>query len=125
MSRFQNILLYTRHISFIAFIISIIIIYPAFNKFELGTLCSVTTFIYIVITFIMFLAKNKNEETHLLNNLVILFLHIYVYSLAYNYTLFENYAITDNLDYFKLNFLILSICISALTVNKLIISQSK
>lgn len=118
-------LLYLRHISFIAFLWAMIVLYPGFSKYDLGTLCFSFSFIYICITFIMFFVKDKNEENSLLNNFVLCFLHIYICFLAYRYSIVHN-TMFSNVDmYFKVNFFIISLCMFILTINKIILANSK
>ena len=118
-------LLYLRHLSFIAFLWAMIVLYPSFSKYTLGSLCLSFAFIYICITFIMFFVKNKNEENSLLNNFVLCFLHVYICFLAYRYSIISNTVFTNMDMYFKINYFIISICIFILTVNKVILANSK
>ena len=73
----------------------------------------------------MFFVKNKNEENSLLNNFVLCFLHIYICFLAYRYSIVHN-TMFSNVDmYFKVNFFIISLCMFILTINKIILANSK
>ena len=125
MSNSKRLILYFRHISFILFLVAIIILYSGFEKFNFGKLCLIISFIYIIITFIMFFIKNKYEETNVFNNLVLCFLHFYICFVAYKYYLVWNYPVISNSNYFGFNFLMISICMSILSVNKIIISTNK
>ena len=107
------------------FLIATIILFPGFNKYNLGNVCLIVSLIYIVVTFIVIFIKNKNEEFSLFNNFVLCFLHLYICFVAYKYTIIGNYAISVNNEYFSFNFLMISICMGILCVNKLIIINSK
>ena len=125
MDNLKKTMLYSRHISFIIFLIAEIILYPSFEKFEFGKICLIVSLVYIVVTFIMFFVKNKNEESSVFNNFVLCFLHIYILFVAYKYYLIKDYAIISNTSYFSFNFLMISICISILCINKLLITIEK
>lgn len=119
----KNIVLYIRHISFILFLVSLTYLYPSFNRYELGKMCQVVSFIYIIITFIMFMIKNKGEQQNVLNNFVLIVLHLYFCLLAYKFQLISSYLVVDANSYFKFNFIILSFCMTILTINKLILTK--
>ena len=125
MDNLKKTMLYSRHISFIIFLIAEIILYPSFEKFEFGKICLIVSLVYIVVTFIMFFVKNKNEESSVFNNFVLCFLHIYILFVAYKYYLIKDYAIISNTSYFSFNFLMISICISILCINNLFITIEK
>ncbi len=122
MKKLNKCFLYVRHVSFIAFLIAIIILYPAFMKYDLGNICFIISFLYIISTFIMFFIKSINEENNLFNSLVLCFLHIYICYVSYRYYLIKDYAITGDGSYFKFNFLMISICMIILCFNKIIIA---
>ena len=124
MNNINRLLLYIRHISFIAFLIAIIVLYPGFKKYNLGNICLFVTFAYIIITFIMFFIKNKYEENSFFNNFVLCFLHIYICYVAYRYYLVKDYAIGGNDNYFGFNFLMISICMIILCFNKILIANN-
>ncbi len=121
----KRLLLYFRHISFILFLIAIIILYSGFEKFNFGKLCLIISFIYIIITLIMFFTKNKYEESNVFNNLVLCLLHFYICFVAYKYYLIMDYPIINNTGYFSFNFLMISICMIILSANKFVISINK
>ena len=121
----RKILLYLRHISFIMFLIAMIIMLPGFYKYDTGTICLITSLVYTIITFIVMFIKNKNEESSFFNNFVLCFLHLYICLVAYKYNMIGNYATNINNEYFSFNFLMISICMGILCVNKLIIINSK
>ena len=125
MKLIRNILLYLRHISFIAFLVAIIILFSAFGKYYLGNVCLIVSFLYIIVTFIVIFIKNKNEESSLLNNFVLCLLHLYICFVAYKYSIIGNYPINVNNEYFSFNFLIISICMTILCLNKIIIMNNK
>lgn len=125
MSRIKVILFYLRHISFIAFLISMIIMYPSFHNYNLGIVCLITSFIYIIISFITIFIKSSSEENSIFNNFVLCFLHMYICFVAYKYHLVGNYATDINNEYFSFNFLMISICMFVLSINKLIITSKK
>lgn len=125
MSKLNNIFLYVRHISFIAYLIAMIYLYPSFHTYSFGILCLALSMFYIITTFIMFFVKNDNEEKNFLNNFVLFFLHGYVCFLAYKFTSIYNVAFTEVDMYFKINFFIISVCLFILTMNKIILANSK
>lgn len=120
----KTIMIYSRHISFIAFLVAIILLYPSFEKTKYGTICFYISIVYIITTFIMFFIKNKQEETNLLNNFVLIFMHLYICFIAYKYQTIANYLIDSNTSYFSFNYIIISICITVLIINKLLISNT-
>lgn len=121
----KNVLLYFRYVSFIAFLVAIIIMYPGFHKYNSGNVCLILSFIYIIMTFIMMFIKNYDEENSIFNNFVLCFLHIYICFVAYKYHVIGNYAIDVNNEYFSFNFLMISVCMFILSVNKVIITSKK
>lgn len=121
MKKIQNTLLYIRHFSFIAFLIAMTILYPAFNKFKLGNIYIVIFLIYILSTFIMFFIKNKNEEDNILNSIVVTFLNIYICLIAYKYNILSSYVIDNSYSYFNFNITMIAFCMLIITINKLII----
>ena len=125
MNKLSNIFLYFRHVSFIAFLVAMIYLYPSFHMYSFGVLCFVLSMIYIIITFVMFFVKNSVEENNFLNNFVLFFLHGYVCFLSYRFTAVYNVAFTEVDIYFKINFFIISICLFILTTNKIILANSK
>ena len=125
MKKLNSLILYIRHISFIAYLIAMIYLYTAFYKYSFGVICLIFSFFYIITTFVMFFIKNKNEENSILNNLVLCFLHSYICFLAYRYSSVYNVAFIHVDDYFKINFFIIAICLFTLTMNKIIITNSK
>ncbi len=125
MDKLSNTFLYLRHFSFIAFLVAMLYLYPGFHTYNFGILCLVLSMFYIIITFIMFFVKSDTEEMNFLNNFVLFFLHGYVCFLAYRFTSVYNVAFTDADIYFKINFFIISICLFILTMNKIILANSK
>lgn len=119
----DKFILYLKHFSFIAFLVAMVILYSSFHKYSLGTFCLIVSYIYIIITFIMMFIKNKNEETGIFNNLVICFLHIHICYIAYRYYLIKDFTIGANDQYFKFNFLMISICMTILCFNKILIAS--
>lgn len=124
MKKLNKLFLYIRHISFIAFLIAIIVLYPSFKKYDLGNISFIISIIYIIITFIMFFIKNNYEETSFFNNFVLCFMHMYICYVAYKYYLIKDYAITGDGRYFKFNFLMISICMIILCFNKIFIANN-
>lgn len=124
MNDIKIVFLYIRHLSFIAFLGALIVLFPGFKSYEVGNTCFLVSIIYIVITFIVFLIKSKEEEYNLLNNFVLSFLHIYICLIAYKYSFSRTYVIGDSSNYFEFNFLIISICMTILTFNKLFMSSN-
>ena len=125
MKKLNVFVLYIRHISFIIYLVAMIYLYTGFYKYSFGIICLVLSLFYIITTFVMFFIKNDNEEKSILNNLVLCFLHGYVCFLAYRYSNVYNVAFIDIDSYFKINFFIISICLFILTMNKMIIANSK
>ncbi len=125
MKKLSNIILYLRHVSFIEFLICIVILYSAFFRFDLGIVCLVISTIYIVITFAFFFIKNSNEQNNAFNNFVLIFLHLYVGIVAYRYLIISNSALMSNTTYFSYNFFMISLCLFILTINKIIICNMK
>ena len=125
MKKIQHIFLYIRHFSFIAFLIAITLLYPAFNKFELGHIYLTIFIFYILISFIMFFIKNEDEEKNILNNFVIIILNIYICLIAYKYNISSNYAIDNNYNYFSFNLKMVTFCLLIISINKLIIVNPK
>ena len=91
-------------------------------KYDLGNICFIIAFLYIISTFIMFFIKNKYEESNIFNNFVLWFMHIYICYVSYRYYLIKDYAITGDDIYFKFNFLMISICMIILCFNKIIMA---
>lgn len=124
MNTLRYLFLYIRHLSFIAFLIAIIVLYSGFFKFDFGMICLIISMIYILFTFIMIFVKNVNEEYSLFNNFVLSFLHLYICFIAYKYYFVADDAIVGNLIYFKVNFFIISLCMLILTINKILLTNS-
>lgn len=120
----NTILKYIRHISFILFLIAMIYLFPSFKKIDFGNTCFFISIVYIITTFIMFFIKNKQEETNTLNNFVLTFMHLYICLIAYKYQEISNYIINNNASYFKFNFIIISICMVILIINKFLVSNN-
>ena len=125
MNNKKQLVLYLRHISFILFLLAEIVLYSSFEKFKFGKLCLIISLIYIIVTFIMFFIKNKYEESNIFNNFVLCFLHLYIYFVASKYYLVKDYPVINNSNYFSFNLLMISICMSILCINKIIIALDK
>lgn len=125
MDRLRCIALYTRHISFICYLIAIIVLFPSFDNLKFGNVYLIISFIYIITSFFMFFIKSENEEKNILNNCVLSFFHIYICLIAYKYNLAFNYIIGDYSNYFNMNFILISICSILLITNRIIIANSK
>lgn len=123
-SLIKIILKYTRHITFIFFLIAMICLFPSFKKTDFGNICFYISIVYIIATFIMIFIKNEQEETKALNNFVLIFLHLYICLIAYKYQIISDYVINTNTSYFKFNFIIISICMIILIINKFLISNN-
>ena len=121
----RKLVLYLRHISFILFLLALIILYSSFEEFKYGQLCLIVSLIYIFVTFVMFFIKNKDEESNIFNNFVLCFLHTYICFVAYKYYLIKDFPIISNSDYFSFNLLMISVCMSVLCINKIIIAADK
>ena len=67
----------------------------------------------------MFFTKSSGEQYSLLNNFVLCFLHIYTCFIAYKYDL-----IGDVFDA-STTFFVISLCLFTLTINKIILSNTK
>ena len=121
----KNITLYIKHLSFIAFLIAGIVLYPILIEYQMGKLCLIIFLVYTIITFITIFIKNEIETYNVVNNIVVCALHIYTCFIAYKYYLVSDVVFINNAEYFNLNFLMLAICILVLTVNKIILSNCK
>lgn len=125
MNAFRNFLYYFKYISFILFLYSAIVLYPSFISFKIGTICLILLVIYSIITFIMFFTKSRGEQYSLLNNFVLCFLHIYTCFVAYKYDLIGDVFDASTTSYFNFNFFVISLCLFTLTINKIILSNTK
>lgn len=125
MNEIKKIMLFLRHISFIIFIVSITILYSGFFKYKFGKICLFLSFVYILLYFVFFLLKNKNEQGNMFNNFVLMFLHIYVSYIAYRYMLVANDAFTNGTTYFAYNFFVIALCLFVLSFNEIIICNTK
>ena len=125
MKKAEIVVLYIKYLSFIAFLVAGIVLYPAFIKYQLGKACLVMFLIYTVFTFYTFFLKNKIEAYSILNNTVICIFHFYICFVAYKYYTISDAVFTVSIEYFNLNFLIISICMLILTANKLILCNYK
>lgn len=124
MKALKSFITILRHISFILFLYSAIIFYPLFNKILYGNIYLVIFIMYIAMTFIAFFIKSKDEEESILNNIVICLLHFYFLFITYSYSKISIYSI----DYFKtfdLTYFILIFCMFILTMNKILLINSK
>lgn len=124
MNSLKKILYYFKYISFIFFLCATIVLYHGFTSFKIGICCLVLVIVYAVVTFVMFFTKFHGEQYNLLNNFVLCFLHLYTCFIAYKYD-----AIGDvfgiSMAYFKLNFFVISLCLFTLTINKLLLANTK
>ena len=118
-------MLYLRHISFIIFLLAIVVLYKAFFEFSFGKLCLVISFFYIFMTLFAFFIKNNYELNNPLNSVVVIILHLYVAFVSYRYFLIYDLTFTGYDNYFKINFIIMSITMFILAVNKIILMESK
>lgn len=125
MNAFRNFLYYFKYISFILFLYSAIVLYPSFISLKIGTICLILLVIYSIITFIMFFTKSRGEQYNLLNNFVLCFLHIYTCFVAYKYNLIGDVFDASTTSYFNFNFFVISLCLFTLTINKIILSNTK
>ena len=125
MNAFRNFLYYFKNISFILFLYSAIVLYPGFISIKMGIICLVLLVIYSIITFIMFFTKSSGEQYSLLNNFVLCFLHIYTCFIAYKYDLIGDVFDVSTTSYFNLNFFVIALCLFTLTINKIILANTK
>lgn len=124
MNALKKFFYYFKYISFILFSCATIVLYPGFTSLKIGICCLVLVIVYAVVTFVMFFTKFHGEQYNLLNNFVLCFLHLYTCFIAYKYD-----AIGDvfgiSMAYFKLNFFVISLCLFTLTINKLLLANTK
>lgn len=125
MNAFRNFLYYFKYISFILFLYSAIVLYPGFISIKMGIICLVLLVIYSIITFIMFFTKSSGEQYSLLNNFVLCFLHVYTCFIAYKYDLIGDIFYVSTTSYFNLNFFVIALCLFTLTINKIILANTK
>lgn len=116
--------IYLRHISFIGFIFSGIMIYPSLKDEKFGLLCLTLILIYSFVNLIMFFIKSKKELGNFLNNFVVCILHIYMMLIAYKYISSIDFPII-NQSFFSFSYLIASISMFVLIINKFILISSK
>lgn len=119
----NNILYIITNILFIFATVACIYLYP--NMIEtglLGTIFLITYIIHGIFNIGLFLLKNKKEEKDFLQNLVSSFLYIYLILIAFRYVSSVNNLVYDiNILYFKINYIIASISMVAITFNKILI----
>ena len=125
MNAFRNFLYYFKYISFICFLYAAIVLYTGFISIKMGIICLVLLVIYSIITFIMFFTKSSGEQYSLLNNFVLCFLHIYTCFIAYKYDLIGDVFDVSTTSYFNLNFFVIALCLFTLTINKIILANTK
>ena len=125
MNAFRNFLYYFKYISFILFLYSAIVLYPGFISIKMGIICLVLLVIYSIITFIMFFTKSSGEQYSLLNNFVLCFLHVYTCFIVYKYDLIGDVFDVSTTSYFNLNFFVIALCLFTLTINKIILANTK
>lgn len=125
MNAFRNFLYYFKYISFICFLYAAIVLYPGFISIKMGIICLVLLVIYSIITFIMFFTKSSGEQYSLLNNFVLCFLHVYTCFIAYKYDLIGDVFDVSTTSYFNLNFFVIALCLFTLTINKIILANTK
>ena len=125
MNAFRNFLYYFKYISFILFLYSAIVLYPGFISIKMVIICLVLLVIYSIITFIMFFTKSSGEQYSLLNNFVLCFLHVYTCFIAYKYDLIGDVFDVSTTSYFNLNFFVIALCLFTLTINKIILANTK
>ena len=104
---------------------SAIVLYPGFISIKMGIICLVLLVIYSIITFIMFFTKSSGEQYSLLNNFVLCFLHVYTCFIAYKYDLIGDVFDVSTTSYFNLNFFVIALCLFTLTINKIILANTK
>ncbi len=120
MKAFSLITYYLKNITFIGFLISGIILYTDFIKSNFGIICFVLFMIYSLISFILFFVKNKHESEHSINNLVVIFLHCYLMIVAFRYLNGMNTVISNN-SFFDINYIMISVAILTLAINKILV----
>lgn len=120
----NTLIIYLRHISFIGFVFSAIIIYPSLKTEKFGILCFSLILIYLIINTIMFFVKSRKELNNLLNNLVVCILHFYMLLIAYKYVYSIDIQLA-NPSFFSFSYLIASISMFVLIINKFILISSK
>ncbi len=120
----KKLFLYIKHITFIIFLISGIVLFQGFTKIDYGMICFILFLIYSFISIIIFLIKPKESE-NILNNIVAIFLHIYFSFIAYKFLLVYNSFGIENSIYFKMNFIFSSVCLLVFSINNIIISKYK
>ena len=125
MNAFRNFLYYFKYISFIFFLYSAIVLYPGFISLKIGTICLALLVIYSIVTFIMFFIKSSSEQYSLLNNFVLCFLHVYTCFVAYKYNLIGDVFDVSITSYFNLNFFVIALSLFTLTINKIILANTK
>lgn len=121
----KEISYYLKYISFIPFLYASIIIYSGLVSEKMGICLLVLLIIYSIITFIMFLAKKKEEQYNIMNNLVLFFLHLYFCFIAYKYQTISTSLTDINSTYFTLNYFVTALCLFTLTINKFILLGTK
>lgn len=125
MGTFNKIFYYLKYISFILFLYSAIVLYPGFMELKIGIVCLILLVVYSLVTFIMFFYKSSFEQYNLLNNFVLCFLHFYTCFVAYKYSSIGDVFGVSNTYYFHLNFFVIALCLFTLTINKIILANTK
>ncbi len=120
--KINKIIYIITNILFIFATIACIYLYP--NMLETGLLGKIFLITYIIhgiFNIGLFLLKNDKEENDILQNLVSSFLYIYLILIAFRYVSSTNNLIYDvNTLYFKINYIISSISMVAITFNKIL-----
>ena len=110
--KINNIVYYLKHILFIGFVISNIII----NMYDINNLIFTTyTILTLIYSILYVLEFIKKANDLLLNNLVSIFFYLYIFYFAYYISNVNNYS-----QYLKINLIIISVGLLLLTANQLL-----
>lgn len=113
-----------RNLSFILYLVAFIILMPNIKKIEvIGNLLLVSCVFYTLLMYYFYLKKDEKLNNNIIQNLLTIFLYLYIFFVAIKYKQFNNYEL--NITYFKINYILIIISTLGIGLNNFLLSEKK
>lgn len=89
-----------------------------------GTLFLIFGIIYMILVYYFIFEKNEKLNDSIPQNILSIFLYLYVFLISYKYCEITNINVVINMFYFKVNYLIIIIATFGVLINNFLISRS-
>lgn len=118
----NKILYRIKNVSFLFFLFGYITLIPNIEQAGIiGKLFLATGIVYTLFIYLCYIKKNDNLNNNFFQNILTIFLYIYVFIIACKYNNIIKYGYVLNMQYFKINYLIIIISVIAISFNNILL----